>query len=67
MKYIRMPRSRAGAQIGRNFSVNTKYARKSSIHQAINVFNVIPEQLKIQDKNDFKKMLKKVYIDYKPD
>ena len=66
LKYFRLPRSRAVAKIGRNFSINTKSARKSLISQAVDVYNAIPDQMKIQDTKDFNKMIRRFKFEFKP-
>ena len=67
LEYLRLPRTRAVAKIGRRFTINTKSARKSLISQSVDIYNVLPDQLKVQDTRDFKKMIKKYKFMFKPD
>ena len=67
LEYLRLPRTRAVAKIGRRFTINTKSARKSLISQSVDIYNVLPDQLKVQDTRDFKKMIKIYKFVFKPD
>ena len=67
LKYIRLPRFRNTAEIGKNFTINTKYAKKSVLNHSVDAYYAIPELLKIQYTHEFNKMQKKHKFVFKPD
>ena len=64
---IRFPRSRTSAQLGKNFTTQTKYGRRSFMNHGINIYNILPDYLKQVDIKQYKKAAKKFKIEYKPD
>ena len=67
LKHFRLPRTRNTAKIGKHFTINTKYAKKSILNHSVDAYNALPDQLKIQDTKEFNKMLKKLKLMFKPD
>ena len=67
LEYVRLPMFRQNANIGKNFSINTKPARKHFLNHGVNIYNILPDVLKNQNKKEFKKNIKKYTINYKPD
>ena len=67
MNYIRFPRSRGNAQLGKTFSSNTKAGKRSMMYHGINLFNALPDVMKTSQCKDFAKLIKKIYIQDPPD
>ena len=67
LEYMKLPRTRPTAQIGKRFSVITKTSRKQFLNHGINIYNMLPDQLKNVNFKDYKKSIKNFHIDYKPD
>ena len=65
--YIRFQRTRESAKLGKNFEVNTKYGKKTFSNHSINIYNILPDYMKQQSVEDFKKTIKTFRIEYKPD
>ena len=65
--YIRPPRTRARAKLGKNFETKTKICKRTFINQGIQVYNSLPENLKALNLKQFKREIKKSYIHYIPE